>query len=95
MFYSAKTNRVTDEFNALAASVFNPITPIEPEQPIEPENLTLPEMSNTDATAAQNGKGEKCQPPKDFDETESKYKTWFRILEAYIRAYNNLFPNDQ
>ena len=48
---------------------------------------------STDAT--QNGKGEKCQAPKDFDGTESKYKTWFRILEAYIRAYDNLFPNDQ
>jgi len=76
----------------LAANVFNPVTLIEPEQPIEPENLTLPEMS-TDAT--HNGKGKKCQPPKDFDGTESKYKTWFRILEAYIRAYNNLFPDDQ
>jgi hypothetical protein len=30
-----------------------------------------------------------------FDGTESKYKTWFRILESYVRAYSNLFPNDQ
>jgi len=89
-----EANRVTDKFNTLTASVFNPVTLIEPEQPIEPENLTLPEMS-TNTTAAQNGKGEKCQPPKDFDGTELKYKTWFRILEAYMRAYDNLFPNDQ
>jgi len=46
-------------------------------------------------TGTQNGKGEKCQPPKDFDGKESNYKTWFRILEAYIRAYDNLFPDDQ
>jgi len=84
-----EANRITDEFNVLSASTFNPVTPIEPKQPIEPKNLTLPEMSNTDATAAQNRKGEKCQSPKDFDRTESKYKAWFRILEAYIRAYNN------
>jgi len=90
--------RVTDEFNMLAANVFNPETPT---QPIEPENPTLPEQVTTDMveppsnTGTQNGKGEKCRPPKDFDGKESNYKTWFRILEAYIRAYDNLFPDDQ
>ena len=38
--------------------------------------------------------GEKCCPPKEFDGTEEKYKTWLRLLEANIRAYNNIFPND-
>jgi len=82
----------------LAANVFNPVTLTEP---IEPENLTLPEQVITNMveppsnTGMQNRKGEKCQPPKDFDGKESNYKTWFRILEAYIRAYDNLFPNDQ
>jgi len=58
-----EANRVTDEFNTLAANVFNPETPT---QPIEPENPTLPEQvmvePQTDATVAhtQNGKGEKC-----------------------------------
>jgi len=81
----------------LTANVFNPVTPTEPKQPIEPENLTLPEMveSTETTTVTQNGKGKKCWPPKDLDRKESNYKTWFRILEAYIRAYNNLFPDDQ
>jgi len=93
-----EAHRVIDKFNTLATNVFNPVTPT---QPIEPENPTLPEQvmvePQTDATVMhnQNGKGEKCQPPKDFDGKESSYKTWFRILEAYIRAYDNLFPNDQ
>jgi len=91
-------NRITDEFNTLAANMFNPETLT---QPIEPENPTLPEQvmvePQTDATVThgQNGKGKKCRPPKDFDGKESNYKTWFRILEAYIRAYDNLFPDDQ
>jgi len=78
--------------------VFNPETPT---QPIEPKNPTLPEQVITDMveppsnTGTQNRKGEKCRPPKDFDGKESNYKRWFRILEAYIRAYDNLFPNDQ
>jgi len=82
----------------LAANVFNPETPT---QLIEPENPTLPEQvmvePQTDTTVAhtQNRKGKKCRPPKDFDGKESNYKTWFRILEAYIRAYDNLFPDDQ
>lgn len=38
--------------------------------------------------------GEKCCPPKDFDGTEEKYKTWLRLLETNIRAYNNIFPDD-
>jgi len=55
--------RVTDEFNMLAANVFNPETPT---QPIEPENPTLAEQVITDMveppsnTGTQNGKGEKC-----------------------------------
>jgi len=75
--------------------VFNPETLT---QPIEPENPTLPEQGMVEPpsnTGTQNGKGEKCRPPKDFDGKESNYKTWFRILEAYIRAYDNLFPDDQ
>ena len=92
-----ETQQTIDEFNMLAANVFNPVTPTEP---IEPENPTLPEQVTTDnmvepPSTTQNGKGEKCRPPKDFDGKEANYKTWFRILEAYIRAYNNLFPNDQ
>jgi len=88
----------TNEFNMLAANVFNPVTLTEP---IEPENPTLPEQVITNMVEppsnnrTQNGKGEKCQPPKDFNGKESNYKTWFRILEAYIRAYDNLFPDDQ
>ena len=87
-----EAHRITDEFNMLAANMFNPTTPI------EPKNLTIKtEMveSTETTTVTQNGKGEKCQPPKDFDGKESNYKTWFRILEAYIRAYDNLFPDDQ
>lgn len=38
--------------------------------------------------------GEKCRRPKDFDGTEEKYKTWLRLLETNIRAYNNIFPDD-
>jgi len=81
----------------LAANVFNPETLTEP---IEPENPTLPEQVTTNnmvepPSMTQDGKGEKCQPPKDFDRKESSYKMWFRILGAYIRAYNNLFPDDQ
>jgi len=93
-----EAHRVTDEFNMLAANVFNPVTPTEP---IEPENPTLPEQVITNMVeppsnnGTQNGKGKKCQPPKDFDGKEANYKTWFRILEAYIRAYDNLFPDDQ
>jgi len=52
-----EAHRVIGEFNTLAANVFNPVTPTEPEQPIEPENPTIPEMSNPDA---QDRKGEKC-----------------------------------
>ena len=94
-----KTQQTVDKFNMLAANVFNLVTPTEP---IEPENPTLPEQvmvepPQTDAMAmhSQNAKGEKCRPPKDFDGKEANYKTWFRILEAYIRAYDNLFPDDQ
>jgi len=55
-----EANRVTDEFNTLAANVFNPETPT---QPIEPENPTLPEQGMVEPpsnTGTQNGKGEKC-----------------------------------
>ena len=90
-----KVTQIVDDFHAFTTSTFNPITLIEPEQPIKHKNPTLPEMSNTNTTAAQNGKGKKCQPPRDFDGTESKYKTWFRILETYIKTYDHLFPNDQ
>jgi len=58
-----KTQQTVDEFNMLAANVFNPVTPT---QPIEPENPTLPEQVTTNMveppsnTGTQNGKGEKC-----------------------------------
>ena len=88
-----EAHRITDEFNMLATNVFYPATPT------EPENLTVPETTDMveppSNTGTQNRKGEKCRPPKDFNGKESNYKTWFRILEAYIRAYDNLFPNDQ
>jgi len=92
-----KTQQTVDEFNMLAANMFNPVTPtelIEPKNPMLPEQVTTNNMVKPPSTT-QNGKGEKCQPPKDFDGKESNYKTWFRILEAYIRAYNNLFPDNQ
>jgi len=82
----------------LTANMFNLVTPIEPKNLMLPEQVTTEMVKpppHTDTTVTQNGEGEKCQPPKDFDGKESNYKTWFRILEAYIRAYENLFPNDQ
>jgi len=99
-----KGHRITDEFNTLGARVFNPVTLI------EPENLTVPEqvitndmvepptttdinMSSTNVTS--NGKGaDKCKPPKDFDEDKAKFKTWLRMVEAYLRANKNMFPDD-
>ena len=41
-----------------------------------------------------NGKGERCQAPKDFDGEETKFKTWFRLPEAYMEAYPHLYLND-
>ena len=41
-----------------------------------------------------NGKGDRCRAPKDFDGDENKYKTWFRLLEAYMEAYPHLYLND-
>ena len=41
-----------------------------------------------------NGKGDRCRAPKDFDGDETKYKTWFRLLEAYMEAYPHLYQND-
>ena len=92
-----KTETTVDEFNMLTANMFNPVTLTEPENLMLPEQVTTDEMVEPqgDTTVTQNGKGKKCQPPKDFDRKETSYKTWFRILEAYIRAYNNLFPDDQ
>ena len=75
--------------------MFNPVSPTEPKKPTLPEQVTTDEMVETPSTTTQNRKGEKCQPPKDFDGKETNYKTWFRILEVYLRAYDNLFPDDQ
>ena len=44
--------------------------------------------------AKANGKGDRCQAPKDFDGDENKYKTWFRLLEAYMEAYPHLYLNN-
>ena len=44
--------------------------------------------------AEANGKGDRCRAPKYFDGDETKYKTWFRLLEAYMEAYPHLYPND-
>jgi len=41
-------------------------------------------MSLTNVTSS-NGKGaDKCKPPKDFDGDEAKFKTWLRMVEAYL-----------
>ena len=83
-----------DQFNQRIQEVFNPEpespevprTP-ETEEPIEPENPTEPGQVITDTMATateQNGKGEKCRAPKDFDGNEAKYKTWLRMTETYF-----------
>jgi len=91
-----KAHRVTDEFNTLAANVFNPVTLTEP---IEPENLTVPETANnmvepsnttdvhmslTNVTSSNRKGADKCKPPKDFDGDKAKFKTWLRMVEAYL-----------
>jgi len=98
-----EAHRVTDKFNMLAANVFNPVTLIEPKNPLLPEqaitnNMVEPptdiHMSSTNVTSS-NGKGaDKCKPPKDFDGDKAKFKTWLRMVEAYLRANRNMFPNN-
>jgi len=100
-----EAHRVTDEFNMLTARVFNPVTPIEPENltvpeqaitddMVEPPNTTNVHMSSTYVTSS-NGKGaDKCKLPKDFDGDEAKFKTWLRMVEAYLQANKNMFPNN-
>ena len=72
-----------------------PITD-EPELPIErmPDE-TNPTNDHPAVTHAEaNGKGDRCRAPKDFDGDKTKYKTWFRLLEAYMEAYPHLYLND-
>ena len=61
----------------------------------------MPDETNTPTgdqpatmNAEANGKGDRCRAPKDFDGEETKYKTWFRLLEAYMEAYPHLYKND-
>ena len=84
-----------DQFNQHVQEVFNP-EPESPEVPgtpeteesIEPENLTEPEQVITDIMATitekNNGKGEKCHAPKDFNGNKAKYKTWLRMTATYF-----------
>jgi len=69
------------------------VTLIEPENPTVPEqviadNMVEPQttdvhMNPTNVTS--NGKGaDKCKPPKDFDGDKAKFKTWLRMVEAYL-----------
>ena len=55
----------------------------------EPTN-DPPAIMNAEA----NEKGDRCRAPKDFDGDETKFKTWFRLLEAYMEAYPHLYQND-
>ena len=98
-------HRVTDEFNTLVANMFNPVSPIEHENPMLPEQVITDNMveppSNTDIhmsttnITSSNGKGaDKCKPPKDFDGDKAKFKTWLRMVEAYLQANKNMFPDN-
>ena len=55
-----------DQFNQRVQGIF---------EPTEPKNPTEPEQAVMATTNEQNGKGEKCRTPKDFDGNEAKYKT--------------------
>ena len=70
---------------------------MQPEQIIT-DNMVEPptnvHMSSTNVTSS-NGKGsDKCKPPKDFDGDKAKFKTWLRMVEAYLQANKNMFPDD-
>ena len=55
-----------------------------------PDETDAPTGDQTAITNAEaNGKGDRCRAPKDFDGDETKYKTWFRLLEAYPHLYKN------
>ena len=72
---SSENAQAVDQFNQHVQGVF---------PPVEPENPTEPEQAVMATTTEQNGKGEKCRTPKDFDGNEAKYKTWLRMTETYF-----------